>query len=57
MKINLRSFLLAFIVILSFAAVGIAIAYQNLWAIFGFIMFGCVVMGYGLFLKRKMSEK
>lgn len=57
MKFNLRSLLLAFLVILSFSAVGVAIAFRNPWAILALVLLGCAVMGYGLALKRKTSEK
>jgi hypothetical protein len=47
---------LAFIVVLMFIAVGLAIALRNVWLISLFIILGFGVMGYGLYLKRRESD-
>jgi len=52
-KINIPMFLLALLIILMFAAVGVAIAFRNIWFILLFLILGFVLMGYGISLKRK----
>lgn len=52
-NINIPMLLLAFLVILSFIAVGLAIAFRNIWFILFFILLGFALMGYGISLKRK----
>lgn len=52
-KINFPMLLLAILVISMFVAVGIAIAFRNIWFILLFLVLGFCIMGYGLSLKRK----
>lgn len=52
-KINIPMLLLAILVICMFLAVGVAIAFRNIWFILLFLLLGFALMGYGLSLKRK----
>lgn len=52
-NINVPMLLLAFLVILMFVAVGVAIAFRNIWLILLFLLLGFAIMGFGLSLKRK----
>lgn len=55
-NINIPMLLLAFLVILMFSAVGIAIAFRKMWAIVILSMLGFSMMGYGISLKRKHEK-
>lgn len=52
-KINIPMLLLAMLVISMFVAVGIAIAFRNIWFVSLFVLLGFGIMGIGLSLKRK----
>lgn len=52
-KINLTALILSFLVITSFSAVGIAIAFRSIIAIIVFMFLGFSIMGYGISLKKK----
>lgn len=52
-KINIPMLLLAMLVISMFLAVGVAIAFRNIWFVLLFLLLGFIIMGYGLSLKRK----
>lgn len=52
-NINIPMLLLASLVILMFLAVGVSIAFRNIWFILLFILLGFGFMGYGLSLKRR----
>lgn len=52
-EFNWGLFLLAFLVVLMFIAVGLAIALRNIWLILLFIFLGFALMGYGISLKRR----
>jgi len=55
-KINFQALFLAILVILMFCLVGVAIAYNNfLWMIL-FFLFGNIIMGFGIYLKRRKSD-
>ncbi|WP_163970787.1 DUF5325 family protein [Oceanobacillus halotolerans] len=56
-KINFPMLLLAALVITMFLAVGVAIAFRNIWLILLFIILGFLIMGYGLSLKRKRKYR
>lgn len=52
-KFNWKMFFLAFLVVLMFIAVGLAIAFRSVFLIVLFTILGFILMGYGLYLKRK----
>lgn len=52
-SIDWKFFFLAFLVVLMFIGVGVAIALRNIWLIILFIILGFGLMGYGISLKRK----
>lgn len=52
-KINIPKLLLAMLVICMFLAVGVAIAFRNIWFVLLFLLLGFAIMGYGLSLKEK----
>lgn len=56
-NINLPMLLLALLVILVFSAVGIAIAFRNIWAIFLLLLLGFAIMGFGISLKKRKERK
>ncbi|WP_099157951.1 DUF5325 family protein [Virgibacillus ndiopensis] len=53
---NIPMFLLAMLVILMFVAVGVAIAFRNIWFVILFILLGFAFMGFGLSIKRRKSD-
>lgn len=53
---NWALFGLAFLVVLMFILVGLAIAFRNVWLILLFIFLGFGLMGYGIALKRKGNK-
>jgi hypothetical protein len=55
-KIDIPMLLLAILVILSFAAVGFAIALRSVWLIILFVLLGFSAMGYGISLKKKKKK-
>jgi len=55
-KIDIPMLLLAILVILSFAAVGFAIALREVWLIILLIALGFSAMGYGISLKKKKKK-
>ncbi|GAB3800019.1 DUF5325 family protein [Virgibacillus kimchii] len=55
-KIDIPMFLLASFVILSFGAVGLAIALRSVWLIIIFLILGSSAMGYGIYLKKKRRK-
>ncbi|MUV36262.1 hypothetical protein JNUCC1_00063 [Lentibacillus sp. JNUCC-1] len=56
-KIDIPMLLLAFLVILMFFLVGLAIAFRSILFIILFIVLGFGLMGLGLYLKRKKRTK
>lgn len=55
-KINIRMLLLALLIISMFAAVGIALAFRNVWLVILFFLLGFALMSYGISLKRKSDS-
>lgn len=56
-NINYSALGLAILVIAMFTGVGIAIADQNIGAMLIFLILGCAIMGFGIFLKvRQRSD-
>ena len=55
-SINIPMLLLAILVIAMFVAVGVAIAFRDIWFILLFLVLGFCIMGFGLSLKRKKSD-
>jgi hypothetical protein len=55
-KINIPMFLLASFVILTFAAVGFAIAMRSVWLTIILLILGFSAMGYGISLKKKRES-
>ncbi|MBD1224425.1 DUF5325 family protein [Virgibacillus halodenitrificans] len=51
--INISKLLLAILVISMFVAVGVAIAYRNVWLVLLFIFLGFAIMGYGLSRRKR----
>ncbi len=54
-NINVPMLLLALLVISLFSGVGIALAYQNIFAMIICFLLGFTVMGYGISLKKKTN--
>lgn len=54
-NINIPALLLATLITLLFVAVGVAIAYKNIWMILLFLMLGFSIMG--LAMSRKKQRK
>lgn len=54
-KVNLSAFLLALLVVVSFSAVGVSIAFRSFVSIVIFTILGFVIMGYGIYLKKKID--
>lgn len=54
---NFPMFLLACLVVFMFALVGVAVAFKSFLLIILFLILGFVLMGYGIFLKRKSDVK
>lgn len=54
---NFPMFLLACLVVLMFALVGVAVAFKNFLLIGLFFLLGFIFMGYGISLKRKSDIK
>lgn len=54
-NINIIALLLAIIVITLFSSIGVAIAFRNIIAIVLLAILGFGVMGYGIYLKKKIN--
>lgn len=54
--INLRMLFLAIVIISMFGLAGVALAYRNFLLVVLFFILGNVLMGYGLYLKRKSDS-
>ncbi|MGJ9458566.1 DUF5325 family protein [Oceanobacillus sp. CF4.6] len=52
-NVNFPMLLLAILVIILFALVGIAIAFRNLWLILLFLILGFGTFAYGITLKKR----
>lgn len=55
-KINFPALALATLVILMFCLVGVAMAYNNFLLMFLFFLLGNVIMGFGIYLKRRKGK-
>ncbi|WP_171038024.1 DUF5325 family protein [Aquibacillus sediminis] len=55
-SIQYSMLILAMLVILSFAFVGVAIAYRSFWLAVLSLILGFFIMGCGLTLKRKRTQ-
>lgn len=54
--LNFRMLFLAILIISMFALSGIVLAYRNILLAIIFFILGNVLMGYGLYLKRKSDS-
>jgi len=54
-NINFPMLLLATLVVLMFCLVGIAIAFQSILFVFLFLLLGCLLMGFGIVIKKQKS--
>lgn len=54
--INYRMLFLAVMIIFMFSFAGIALAYRFFWLVLLFFILGNLLMGYGLYLKRKSDS-
>ncbi|MRG85545.1 DUF5325 family protein [Salinibacillus xinjiangensis] len=55
MKYETKMFLLAVLVILCFASIGITIGFRQYLLSFGLFLLGFILMGFGLKMKRKQG--
>lgn len=55
-NINFPMLLLAILVIALFSGVGVALAYQNIFAMIVCLLLGFATMGYGIALKVKSNS-
>ncbi|HLS20179.1 MAG TPA: DUF5325 family protein [Bacillota bacterium] len=54
--INFRMLFLAIVIISMFGLAGVALAYRNVLLVVLFFILGNVLMGYGLYLKRRSDS-